>query len=518
MPQRPMPAAVEVSYKLRTQKMQELRLGVTLDKPTEDSDSVLVNIQNEGDVDIAFDPANEKYDFFYRSINENNFGSVVAINRTTIRSTLSGALNATSTSFTITPPANVNSFVVGDVIEIENELMVLLTWDSGTGAATVEERGAHGTIAASHADATEVAKMKYTVPHNAITLSGFLDSAIPLAPTSLILRNVVGALGNGIEFEIGLPASQIKTLKRYQVQLSTVLWPEDAENVTGLRTITHTGTDGAVTQGGTKLTTTVNLSTAAPGDIIYTHEGINLVTGAITFPLAFTISAVNDLGGGVWEIVVAGDDTFKLRNGASGVGGTVNFYVAEGWRVPNNPSTWVHGTQPLLLSSAGTGDPDRSTVQMITLFTSETVYARCRLRNYEGWGPWRFWDGSTGSTSRAAAVTFTPPQMKGPAIEDGAITALHQSRGTIPATVNINMVAVDNDTVSWSAGDVAWADGTTESISATGSPKTLSAPGIHYVYKIIGNSTLQFTTTFSVAVGNDRVYLGQVITTSTSGE
>jgi len=355
--------------------------------------------------------------------------------------------------------------------------------------------------------------MRYTVPHNVLTLNAFLDTTVPLVPTSFVLRNIAGALGNGINFEIGLPSSQIKSLLRYQIQISTVLWPDDAENVTALSNITHTNTDGTITQGGTTLTTLTDLTSVSVGDLIYTHEGINLTTGVITFPAVFTISGTTDLGGGVWEITIANDDVFKLRKGAPGVGGTVTFYVSTGWKGPNNPTTWIDSIQPFFGSSFGTGDPESSTTQNAVLYTAETVFARARLRNFEGWGPYLYWDGSTGTTTKASAVAFTPGHMQGPAFDDGSVTAVKQSKGTIPATVNINMQADDQDTVSWSAGSVAWADGTTETISAVGSPLTLG-PGIIYVFKLTGNSTLQFSSVFSNAVGNDRTYLGQIIVAS----
>ena len=517
MPQSAMPASVEVFYKLRTQRMQAVRLGVTLSQPGEDSDNVLADIQNEGDIDIVFDPANEKYDLFYRSVNENGVGNVVAIKRTIIRTTLSGALNTTATAFTLVAPSNTTSFEVGDVIEIDDELMVLLTWDTGTGAATIEERGAHGTTAASHADAKEVALMQYTVPHNSIVLSGNLDNVLPLAPVSFVLTNVVGAIGNGISMAIELPTSQVKTLFRVHIQASTVLWPEDFENLTGLIGTQASGSDGAIVQGGSSLTTSATLDVGWAGKLIHTHESINLSTGEVSAPDILRIDTVVDNGDGTWTVNIIGDNVFNLRRGVVGTAGIVNWVIVDDFRTPGNPSTWIEQVKPLFNQGAGVGDPDVIAVNHI-LFTAETVFVRCRLRNFEGYGPWMYHNGGTGTTTRLSATTFEPGHIKDDAIDDNAVTAEKQSKGTIPATVNINMIAIDHDTVSWLAGDVAWANGVTESISTSGSPKTLSAPGVHYVFKITGNSTLQFTTVFGSAVGNDRTYLGQVITTNITGE
>jgi len=501
MTQSAMPSAVEVLYKRRDQRLAEVRIGITLDQPGIDSDSVLAGFQNEGQFDVTFDPAEEKYDFFYRSISETGLGDVLSITRTLVRVNLVGDLNATDLVFIITPPTLTASISVGDMFEIEDELMVIQTVDTVHWNITVEERGAHGTSALAHVSGTQVSLMIYSIPHNSLVLSGFTDTGVPLAPTSLIVRNSVGAIGNGLELEIGLPITNKQSLIRYKAQLSTVLWDDSIEDVTTLKGILATGIDGAITQGGTVLTTVKTIDAGWVGKLIYTHEGIDLVTGVITFPFVFIIDSVVNIASALWQIKLGGQDTYKLRKGAPGSKGVVNFFVADGWQVVGNPITWIGENQPFFT-------PEGDTIITEHFRTAETVFTRARLRNYEGWGPFMYWDGSTGTTTKASAVTFTPTRA----------SASAHSRGTMPATTDITMIAVDNDTVSWSAGNVAFADGTTESVTTTGSPKTLAAPDTHYVYKLLGNSTLQFTTTFTTAIGNDRTFLGIVTTISDVNE
>jgi len=510
MPQASMPAAVEVYYKLRTQRLQELRLGAICSQPDQDSDSVLADIQNEAEFAVDFDPANEKYDLFYRSVNESGVGKVISIKRAFINTTLSGALNATTTSFNLVPPANTDSFKVGSVIEIESEFMVLLTWNSGTGAATVEERGAHGTEATSHADATEVAKMIYTVPHNSIILSGNLDSSLPLAPTTLVVTNAVGAIGNGLSINIGLPTSQIKSLFRVHIQVSTVLWPEDFENTTGTIGVQATGADGAIVQGGTALITSVTLSTSFNGKLIHTYESINLLTGEVSAPDILRISTVVDNGDGTWTVNISGDNVYNLRRGALGVAGVVNWTIIDDFATPGNPATTVENIKPFFNQGAARGDPDVLAVQHI-LFTAETAFVRARLRNFEGYGPWMYHNGTLGTTTRLSATTFTPGHMQGPAIEPGTIGETEIADNSITAklltenAMNFNtdlvFTADDADTVSWGTGTIEFADGSTFSI---GVGDTGNMTGLVFIYldPSASATTLLVTSSRTTAVGD----------------
>ena len=526
MPQQSMPAKVEVLFKLRTQRMQEVRLGVTLSKPDDDSDSVLAGIQNEAEFAIDFDPANEKYDLFYRSANESGTGKVISIIRTSVRSTLSGALNATATAFTIVAPANTNSFAVGNVIEIEDELMILLTWDSGTGAATVEERGAHGTAAASHIDTTPVAKMKYTVPHNSIVLAGNLDSSLPLAPTTLVVTDVVGAVGNGLSIDIGLPVSQIKSLFRVHIQVSTVLWPEDFENTTGLTGTQASGADGAIVQGGTTLITSSVLNTGWAGKLIHTYESIDLLTGEVSAPDILRIDSLVDNGDGTWTVNVIGDNVFNLRHGKVGTAGIVSWTIVDDFRKPGVPSTWIEQVKPFFNQGASQGDPDVLAVQHI-LWTAETVYVRARLRNFEGYGPWIYHNGAGGTTTRASATTFSPRGVDSGGIEPGAIgpteiadnsvTAAKLTENSMNYNSDLVFTSTTNNTVTWGSGTITFADGTSFSIVA-GTTGVMAALTFIYLDPVASTTILQLTTAFATATGDRKQIVAWAKNTALAGE
>ena len=404
-----MPVACEVYYKLRTEKIQESKLGATLSG--EDSNALLEGKQNIGDFAVDFDPANELYDLFYRPLNENGQGPAVRFNRTIVRATLDAALNTLGTLFkvTVTNIEDANAIRVESPIQIGGEILVVSKVTSGASITLeVETRGDHGTVAQDHVKGATVILLRYSVPHNTIKLDGFLDSGLPLRAVKFLLTGTIGPLGNGIEIDVQLPDSQVKTLRSIQIQLSTTLWPEDLSNVTGLKGIRAQGADGEVVQGGTSLTTQTSLSGLA-GKSLYTHEGINLVTGEISFGRCIVIDNVVDNGNGSWTANVAGDWIFRLRFGAEGASRTVNWIVADAWLTPGNTPTWVADNIIEVKNSTGIpGDPLVLNTHRTTIITGANVYARCRLVNWLGVGPWIYWDGVTGSSDRADAVLFKP--------------------------------------------------------------------------------------------------------------
>ena len=404
-----MPVACEVYYKLRTDKIQERKRGATLSG--EDSNALLEGRQNIGDFAVEFNPANELYDLFYRPLNENGQGPEVEFNGTTVRATLNGALNPLATVFNITiaNPEDAGAFRVESPIQIGNEILVVSSVTPGTPTILeVEARGDHGTEAEDHANGDTVILLRYSVPHSTIRLDGFLDSGLPLRVITFLLTNAIGPQGIGIEMDVQLPDSQVKTLRSIRIQLSTTLWPEDLSNVTGLRGIRAQGTDGVVIQGGTSLTTQTNLGGFAR-KLLYTHEGIDLVTGEISFGRCVVIDNVVDNGNGSWTANVAGDGVFRLRFGADGAERTINWIVADDWLTPSNTSTWVADDLTEVKNSIGVpGDPLVLNTHRTTIITGASVYARCQLVNWLGVGPWVYWDGVTGSSNRADAVLFAP--------------------------------------------------------------------------------------------------------------
>ena len=522
--QKAMPTRVEVLYKTRSARMQDVQSGIVL--IGEDSDLALADKQNEGKFPIDFNPSDPTYDLFYRATNENGIGKIVALISTIVRVTLDGALNVSDLTFDVSDPGNSETFRVEDVLLIEDELMIIESVTPGAPTSiTVEARGVHGTDAASHINSTTVELMKYTVPHNSITVAGIVNTALPGAPAAFSLSNASGAEGNGIEFRTELPLTgsksitylQIQTRKgganlttngefaddtdwtkgagwtisagiaskaagsasdleqnqavtdgiSYQVKFTVIgrtagtifarlagtsgtsrstnaafvetikagsgsepklefvadasfdgdiddvsvlqTFGDDVRDTTGLGVIQDTGADGLITQGGLTLITSVTLDNAYAGKTVYTHEGIDITNGEVTFASSRPILSAIDIGGGEWEITVSSEYPFTLRNGAEGASGVVNFIVADDWANLSVP-TYLSGLITRSLSIIP-GDISNQSNFYDFLKTADIVFARARFANFNGAGKWMYWDGIAGDIDKTKAVTFAPALM-----------------------------------------------------------------------------------------------------------
>ena len=168
------PSSVDLFYKLRTAPMHALKRGLRLDDPEQDSDQFLAGVQNEGEFEVPFNKDNEKYDVFYRAYNEHGEGDLIGIKRELFRVNINqaGGLNDSALSFVVSDPGDVDAFAADDVVQIEDELLVISDYVSGTRTITVEERGAHGTAGIAHANSTNVILCRYTVPHRSIIMAG----------------------------------------------------------------------------------------------------------------------------------------------------------------------------------------------------------------------------------------------------------------------------------------------------------------------------------------------------------
>lgn len=77
--------------------------------------------------------------------------------------------------------------------------------------------------------------------------------------------------------------------------------------------------------------------------------------------------------------------------------------------------------------------------------------------------------------------------------------------------VDIQFTSDDYNKISWSAGVIELADGRTQSINAG----SLTLTATHYLYCIWGNPTLQNSTSYSDAVGEDKIMVNEVSIGST---
>ena len=511
------PKTVVLSWKYRNESFAQWREAKTVDLNYDlDIDGAIVGVQNEGVFNVGvFDPGNERLDVVAVAVSamgKRIRPRLIPLGAANTPLVTTGGVTDTATTFEVTEPTTAADFSVNDFAKVDNEFIQItnIVEDSpsaGTDTWTVR-RGEHASNKVSHLINATIVRYEWSVGrgYKQIILTGTPETGLPGAPLTLGATAFSDALGNAIQVTVKRPDTGSRTLRHLEVQAKTTpVWSDSNEHVTGLKTIRTTGT-GTVTQGGSTLVTSTDLTASGviAGDECYTHEAINLTTGEITWPRSARIKTVVDNGDSTWTITLIDDATFSLSAGETA---TVNFIAAADWQaVPADFEFWDSISIPERWTQVAT-DPLTGSTRVV-IRTSNTVFIRARWSNLNGTGPWFYWDGTIGTTTKASAVTISTKT-----IQPAAIT-----KGVIPAVVDINMVASDNDTVAWSAGNVAWADGTTEAITTTGSPKTLAAPDVHFVYKLLGNSTLQFTTTFSTAVGNDRVFLGQVITTATTTE
>ena len=83
----------------------------------------------------------------------------------------------------------------------------------------------------------------------------------------------------------------------------------------------------------------------------------------------------------------------------------------------------------------------------------------------------------------------------------GSVLPFDLGKGIGAYIADVDFTSGDYNTVSWAAGTVKWASGVTQAVLAGSADLTST----HYFYVIYGNSTLQSSTTYSDAIGVDRV-------------
>ena len=384
------------------------------------------------------------------------------------------------------------------------------TLDSVPAAHVIlEDRGAHGTTAVAHNADVIITKMRPTVPHNSIVMDALADNDIPDAPESFLCVPSGDDAEIGVETVVSPPIGNRKTIKRIEIQAKTApIFPSNIEFTTGSKLILSGPHGGEVTQGGNELITSFDLSGLAPPHHLYTYENIDVDTGIVVAAYAYTINTIEAIPGtSNWRIRI--NESFVASRGIFGNSRDVFFLVVRGWL--DAPRDYVINDAPLVTPPAG----DFHSHEPFQRFykTTKNIYLRARYINRNGAGPWIYWDGVNGSTDKSSAVLFSPAGIQLPAID------LTPQRHSQAWTVNVQIRPVDHDTIRWSAGIVKFSDGTTQTVSTSGSPKTLSPDsnnGVWYVYKRFSSSILQFTQDFSIAIGTDRIDMGIAVTTATA--
>ena len=290
------------------------------------------------------------------------------------------------------------------------------TLDSVPAAHVIlEDRGAHGTDAAAHDVDATITKMFVTVPHNSIVMDKLADANVPDAPESFFCGPSGDDAEIGVEIVISPPANNRKTIKRIEIQAKTVpIFPSNIQFTTGSKTILSGPHIGEVTQGGTELITSSNLSGVAAPFHLYTYEAINVNTGVIVAPYAYTIEVVEEVAGtGTWRIQIR--ESFNTNHGIFGNSQDITFLVVRGWL--DAPHDYVINDAPIVTPPAGEAIAHVPFQKFYK--TTKNVYLRARYINVPGGGPWIYWDGVNGSVDKTQAVLFSPAGLQIPTAIDG---------------------------------------------------------------------------------------------------
>ena len=293
------------------------------------------------------------------------------------------------------------------------------TLDSVPAAHVIfQDRGAHGTDAAAHNADVAVTKMFVTVPYNSIVMDILADAGVPYAPESFFCAPSGDDAEIGVEIVIAPPTNNKKTINRIQIQAKTVpFFPSNIEFTTGSKNILSGPHAGEVTQGGSELITSANLSGVGAPFHLYTYEAINVNTGVVVAPFAYTIVAVEEiLGTGEWRIRIR--ENFATSRGIFGNSHDLTFLVVRGWL--DAPRDFVINDAPIVTPPAGDFN---SHVPFQKFYkTTKDVYLRARYINrgaLGGGGPWIYWDGINGSVDKTQAVVFSPAGLQIPTAIDG---------------------------------------------------------------------------------------------------
>ena len=263
-------------------------------------------------------------------------------------------------------------------------------------SVTVEDRGSHGSEAVAHLVDATVDVMRTTVPTNSIIMDALLDNVLPGPPLSIVVSASGDDAEIGFEVVVTPPSVGFKTLKRLQIQASTVLWPSTLQHTTGVKTILAGPHTGEIRQDGDVLVSSVDLPALAEPYDLYTYEDIDNNFGNITAPNVYRIADITGR-----NITIEGK--FNVSKGITGQIKVVNFFVFRSWL--SVPRDYVVNATPIVTPPAGdvySQEPFQSFFK-----TTQSVYIRAKYVNNDGTGIWLYWDGVEGSIDRNNAIRFS---------------------------------------------------------------------------------------------------------------
>lgn len=357
------------------------------------------------------------------------------------------------------------------------------------------------------------------------TSEGQPDSDNP-DPATLVISDTDDAVGNNVLVE-GKISNFAITGGYWEVMATGNLanWPDTVLGVTGLRNQRSSGGlvnvpigQSILTDAGADFVT----DGVTVGDILYTYQSCNTSTGEIDHAQSWVITART-----ATTITIDGKFQRSANDSKASLYSPVYYVVAEKWAFQGaSPDT-----HPYLF------EPRRAPFSAY-FHVLGAKYWRIRFGNKHGLGPFIYHDGSTGTTTKGSATTFTPAKQDAETtvealsvvesllaagavtegklgdsavtqnkIADAAVIASKVTEQARRFSANIEFSSSHDDRIDWSSGTLKLADGTTYSINSANN--TVGDTDIRYIYfdPDVSTTQLQMTTNYANAVGERKIYL-----------
>ena len=306
-----------------------------------------------------------------------------------------------------------------------------------------------------------------------VTVSGVSKAAEDGAPSapSVALKGTVMA-GDQAVFTLTRPATGFKQIGVYTIVAR--------DNATFDWLYSDSPFVGAVTQGSAIITSDTGIFTPADVGKVIELTGLifNEVTGITDYRrIDEYLSPTQVRGHTAWN----GDSANNL----------VCRYGTAWWDDSNylhHENIYVQG--PNAIEAIG-----RESFEFLVPYEGKTIYVAAYAGSVYGISPW----------SASASVTTTDRIGKA-------------AKGLGPPVLSgSEFTATNNRRVAWTSGTIKYGDGTTEAVNS-GNTGTLPANVTRWIYKILGNATLQVTSNVLDATGSDRVPVAIIRTKTRSSE
>ena len=465
-------ASCVVSWKRRTQRIEQVTEAKSFTEADLDQDTGVVGIQGKGSFEVPFDPASPTVDFFYPAKSSAGVAKSIAWVRSRLTTTLNGAINSSVETITIVAPTTAADLAMPAdatlpplTVRIDDEYLTITARPLST-TCTVR-RGEHGSTAASHSNGATVRRVNSRVPWNSLTMVG-ATSAIPGA-CSYIKVEITGddAAIPGLTYRVTFrpPTTNAAGIYAYQIEAytsSTFLGDNETEIV-----VEYSGSDAVCVPGASTITLTTGPGVDIAGKELYVRNPSGSSSGPR--PRSYIIASYD-----------TGTKIATLRTG--------EFVEHSGTAIRWQVGLWGMRTfhDIVWVNAGATKAPLEDIIKFYEVVGTALHW---RVRAFNEFGPatlWRYHDGVTGTTTAASSVAVTA------AADPGKVG------GT-----DIVFSATDIDTVSWTAGTIKLSDGSTYSI-VSGNTGNMAAITYIILDLAISSTVLQITTNYANAIGARR--------------